>query len=58
MIKCVCAVFLLLYGLNSKAQLNHDGLIIHRTASTFGEVEFWVSRVDSFLVTNSTNLKL
>ena len=55
MIKCVCAVFLLLYGLNSKAQLNHDGLIIHRTASTFGEVEFWVSRVDSFLVTNSTN---
>ena len=55
MIKWCCAVFILLYCLNSKAQLNHDGLIIHRTSSTFGAVEFWVSRVDSFLVTNSTN---
>jgi Ca-activated chloride channel homolog len=55
MIKWVCAFFILLFGVNSKAQLDHDGLIIHRTASNFGVVDFWVSRVDSFLVTNSTN---
>ncbi len=37
------------------AQVNHHGLILHRSTSNFGEVEFWMSRVDSFPVTNTTN---
>ena len=41
------------FGVN--AQNNHDGLMLHRSISNFGEVEFWMSRVDSFPVTNTTN---
>lgn len=37
------------------AQKNHDGLIIHRSISNYGVVDVWMPKVDSFLVTNSTN---
>lgn len=37
------------------SQFEHDGLKLHRTTSSFGEVEFWLSRVDSFPVTNTTS---
>ena len=37
------------------SQKEHDGLKLHRTTSAFGETEFWLSRVDTFLVTNVTN---
>lgn len=38
----------------SLGQTNHGGLTIERNVSNFGEVEFWVSRVDTFWVTNTT----
>ena len=45
--------FFVFFGV--EAQKNHNGLKLHRTVSSFGEVEFWISRVDTFLVTNTTN---
>lgn len=38
-----------------KSQSFHDGLKLHRSVSNFGKVEFWISRIDSFPVTNTTN---
>ena len=45
--------FFVFFGV--EAQKNHNGLKLHRTVSSFGKVEFWISRVDTFLVTNTTN---
>lgn len=47
--------FLFILVVQVFAQKTHDGLMLHRTASAFGEVEFWLSRVDTFPVTNTTN---
>lgn len=53
--KIIC-LFTLIFSLGFvNAQQNHDGLLLHRTSSNFGEVEFWLSRVDTFMVTNTTN---
>ena len=48
----------LLFFFESYAQRNHNGLFLHRENSAFGEVEFWIARIDTFLVTNTTNKTL
>ena len=53
--KKVVGIFLcLLFTICLNAQRDHGGLKIHRSLSNFGEVEFWLSRVDTFSVTNTT----
>ncbi|MBO73100.1 MAG: hypothetical protein CMD35_05710 [Flavobacteriales bacterium] len=53
--KSLCCFFFAFVSLfELKSQINHDGLKLHRTLSNFGEVELWVSRIDSFLVTNTS----
>jgi len=54
--KLLCCFFFVIISIfELKSQSNHDGLKLNRSVSNFGEVEFWISRVDSFLVTNTTN---
>lgn len=47
-------LILVFFSLGVEAQKNHDGLLVHRVISAFGDVEFWIPRVDTFLVTNTT----
>ena len=55
MIKSLSVFLLFLSSVCLQAQENHDGLKIHRSLSNFGEVEFWLSRVDTFSITNTTD---
>lgn len=48
-------VILLFFATVCFSQTNHKGLFLQRTVSNFGEVQFWVSRVDTFEVTNNTS---
>jgi Mg-chelatase subunit ChlD len=48
-------LILLLVTSISYSQTNFKGLLLERTVSNFGKVEFWMSRVDTFKVTNTTN---
>lgn len=47
---------ILFFGLffTTYAQKEHGGLMIHRTTANYGEVEVWLSEVDSFLITNTS----
>lgn len=40
------------------SQESHKGLRLERTVSNFGKVEFWMSRVDTFLITNTSNKRI
>lgn len=46
---------LLIFSGLIQGQENHDGLLLQRKVSNYGKVEFWLSRVDSFIVTNTTD---
>jgi Mg-chelatase subunit ChlD len=48
-------ILLLLIANLSHSQINFKGLLLERTVSNFGKVEFWMSRVDSFRVTNTSD---
>ena len=47
-------ILLLLIASLSYSQTNHKGLLLERTVSNFGKVKFWMSRVDTFEVTNTS----
>ena len=51
-------IILLLMASVGHAQTNHKGLFLERTVSNFGKVEFWMSRVDTFKVTNTTDKRI
>lgn len=53
--KKVILILLLLIASSSYSQTYHKGLLLERTVSNFGKVKFWMSRVDTFEVTNTTN---
>lgn len=52
--KGIIILLILLTGGIAQAQTNFKGLQLERTVSNFGKVEFWISRVDTFLVTNTS----
>lgn len=51
----ILSLLLMVISLSVLGQKNHDGLEIQRVVSNYGQVEFWLSRVDSFTVRNTTN---
>ncbi len=51
-------ILLLLIASVGYSQKNHKGLFLERTVSNFGKVEFWMSRVDTFKVTNTTDKRI
>lgn len=54
-LRLYCLIFILSSTFVLKSQKNHNGLMFQRTVSSFGEVKYWVSRVDSFSFTNTSN---
>ena len=52
--KRILILFLLVASF-SYSQINHKGLLLERTVSNFGKVKFWMSRIDTFEVTNTTD---
>lgn len=53
--KKVLLYFFIGFVMTLQAQQKHEGVIIHRDLADFGEVENWVSKIDSFLIENTTN---
>lgn len=52
--KRLLSIVILFCSFWTLGQKNHDGLELQRVVSNYGKVEFWLSRVDSFTVKNTT----